>query len=128
MGGGGGGGEAAWALAGTRWAVGWHGEAVGAEWVEPSDVALDSIADQRLPAGDTYFADTQAEEDLGETVELGPGENFVVIAVVFRVGGAAVDATEIATVRDGDAQIGNLTAEFVVKGHSPWCLLDAVPH
>jgi hypothetical protein len=40
-----------------------------------------------------------------------------VVAVIFGVGGAAVNAAEIAAVRDGDAQVGDLATEFVVKGH-----------
>jgi hypothetical protein len=40
-----------------------------------------------------------------------------VIAVIFGVGGAAVDATEITAIRDGDAQVGNLAPEFVMQVH-----------
>src|SRR5260370_12843788 len=112
---------------GQEVAVGCHGEVFDAEGVETSDVVLDAFADERLAAGDADFADAKAEKDLGETVELGPGENFVVIAVVFRVSRAAVDTAKIAAVRDGDAQVGDLAAEFVVKGHGPCCLLDAAP-
>jgi ribonuclease D len=50
-----------------------------------------------------------------------------VITVVFRVGRAAVDAPEVAAIRDGDAQVGDLAAEFVVKDHGLLHLLDAVP-
>ena len=39
------------------------------------------------------------------------------LAIIFRVGGAAVDAAEITPVGDGDTQISNLSAEFVVKRH-----------
>src|SRR6266850_787421 len=112
---------------GQQVAVGGHGEVLNAEGVETRDVVLDAFADERLAAGDADFADAKAEENHGETVELRPGENFVVIAVVFRVGGAAVDAAKIAAVRDGDAQVGDLAAEFVEKGHGPLCLLDAAP-
>jgi len=111
------GGDEAVAAFGQEMAVGGHGEVFDAKGMETSNVVLDTIADERLAAGDADFADAQAQEDAGETVELRPGENFAVIAVVFRVGGAAVHATEIAPIRDGDAEIGDLTAEFVVKGH-----------
>jgi hypothetical protein len=40
-----------------------------------------------------------------------------VIAIVFRIRGAAVHATEIATIRDRDTQIGDLSSELVVKRH-----------
>ena len=49
------------------------------------------------------------------------------IAVVFGIGGAAVDAAEIATIGDGDAKVGDLAAEFVVKDHGPLYLLDVAP-
>jgi hypothetical protein len=48
-----------------------------------------------------------------------------VIAIVFRVGGTAIDATEIAAVGDRDAEVGDLAAETVVKGHLGWPMLDA---
>src|SRR5216683_846523 len=112
---------------GKQVAVGGHGEVLDAEGMEARDVVLDAFADERLAAGDADFTDAQAEKNPSKTVELGPGENFVVFAVVFRVSGAAVNAAEIAAVRDGDAQVGDLAAEFVVKGHGPLCLLDAAP-
>ena len=71
------------------------------------------------------FADAKVEEDSGQAVELGPGENFVVIAIVFRVGGTAVDATEIAAVSDRNSEVGDLAAETVVKGHLGLPKLDA---
>src|SRR6266436_4111972 len=96
--------------------------------METRDVVFDAFAHERLAAGDADFADAEAQEDFSETVQLGPRENFVVVAVVFGVGGAAVDATEIAAVRDGDAQVGDLAAEFVVKArHGSW-FLDAAPN
>src|SRR5439155_2933198 len=54
-------------------------------------------------------------------------ENLVVIAIVFRVSRTAVDTAEVAAVRDGDAQVGDLAAEFVVKDHVPSHSLDAIP-
>jgi len=50
-----------------------------------------------------------------------------VVAVIFRVGGAAIDAAEIAAVRDGDAQVGDLPTEFVMKGHGSPQYFDAAP-
>ena len=40
------------------------------------------------------------------------------IAVIFRVSRAAVDAPEIAAVRDRNAQVGDLPSEFVEKSHA----------
>src|SRR5467141_903750 len=112
---------------GQQVAVGGHGELNDAEGVETRDVVLDAFADERFAAGDADFAYSKAKENPGDTVELGPGEDFIVVAIVFRVGGAAVDAAEIAAVRDGDAQVGDLPAEFVVKGHGLPQYFDAAP-
>ena len=108
-------------------AVGGHGEILDAEGVETSDIVLHAFANERLATGDADFTDAQAEKDPSKAVEFRPGENLVMIAVIFRVSGAAVDAAEVATVRDGDAQVGDLAAEFVVKCHGPFCFLDAAP-
>jgi len=56
-------------------------------------------------------------KNAGEPVEFGPGENLGVIAVIFRIGRAAIDAAEIATIRDGNAQVRDLAAESIVEGH-----------
>src|SRR6266849_500142 len=108
-------------------AVGGHGEVFDAESMETGDVVFDPIANQRLTAGDANFANAKVQEDAGEAVELGPGEDFVVVAIVLRGGGAAVDAAEITAVRDGDAQVGDLPAEFVVKSHGLPQYFDAAP-
>src|SRR5216684_1437424 len=106
-------------------AVGSHGEVFDTEGVETADVVLDASPDERLAPGNADFADAQTQEDARQAVEFGPGKNFVVVAVVFRVGGAAVDAAEIATVGDRNAKVGDLAAEFVVKGHGQRCFSDA---
>ena len=93
--------------------------------MEAGNVVIHALADERFAAGNANFADAKVEEDSGQTVELGPGENFVVIAIVFRVGGTAVDATEIAAVSDRNSEVGDLAAETVVKGHFGWPKLDA---
>src|SRR5207244_13469449 len=67
----------------------------------------------------------QAEEGPGQRVEFRAGENFVVVAVGFGIGRAAVDTAEVAAVRDGDAQVGDLAAEFVMKDHTLSHSLDA---
>src|SRR5207245_952437 len=102
---------------GQQVAIGGHGEILDAEGVEAGDIFLNTFADERFAAGNADFANAKAEEDRGKPVEFWPGENFVMIAVVFRVGRAAVDAPEVAAIRDGDAQVSDLAAEFVVKGH-----------
>src|SRR6266849_5967121 len=93
--------------------------------VETGDVVLDAFPDERLAPGNADFANAQTQKDARQAVEFGPGKNFVVVAVVFRVGGAAVDAAEIATVGDRNAKVGDLAAEFVVEGHGQRCFSDA---
>jgi hypothetical protein len=93
--------------------------------METRDVVFDTVANERFAAGDANLANAEMQEDAGETVELRPGKNFVVVAIVFRVGRAAVDATEIAAVRNRNAQVGDLPAEFVMKGHGLRSTLDA---
>ena len=121
------GGDQAIAALGEQMAVGGHREVFDAQSMETRDVVLDAVANQRLTAGDADLANAEMQEDASEAVELGPGEDFIVVAIVFRVGGAAVDAAEIAAVRDGDAQVGDLPAEFVVKGHGLPQYFDAAP-
>jgi hypothetical protein len=40
-----------------------------------------------------------------------------VLLVIFRIGGAAVDTPEIAAVGHRNSQIGDPSAEFVLKSH-----------
>jgi hypothetical protein len=42
------------------------------------------------------------------------------VAVILRIGGAAIDAAEVAAVRDRNTQVSDLPAEFVVKGHGTY--------
>src|SRR6266403_1481179 len=90
------GGDQAVAAFGEEVAVGGHGEIFDAESMKTRDVVFDAVADERLTAGDANSANAEVQEDASEAVELGPGKNFVVVAIVFRVGGAAVDAAEVA--------------------------------
>jgi len=62
---------------------------------ETGDVVFDAIADERLTAGDANLSNTEVQKNAGEAVELGPGKYFIVVAVIFRVGGAAIDAAEL---------------------------------
>jgi hypothetical protein len=98
-------------------AVGGHRKIFDTEGVETRYIVFDAVANEWLAAGDADLADTEAKKNAREPVEFGPGEDFVVIAVIFGIGGTAVDAAEITAVRDGDAQVGDLAPEFVVKGH-----------
>jgi hypothetical protein len=40
-----------------------------------------------------------------------------VLPVIFRIGRAAVKATEIAAIRHRNSQVGDLSAELVVQAH-----------
>src|SRR5580704_7252831 len=107
--------------------VGSHGKVFDAQGMEARDVVLDAFAHQRLTTRDANLAYAEAQKDFREAIELGPGENFIMVAIVLRIGGAAIDAAEIATIRDGDAQVGDLAAEFVVQGRHMSHILDAAP-
>src|SRR5271163_2477772 len=98
-------------------AVGGHGKVFDTERVKPRDEVFHANADQRLSARDSYLANAKAQKDVREAVQLRPGENFIVVAVILGVGGAAVYAAEIAAVRDRNAQVRDLPAEFVLEGH-----------
>src|SRR5580704_15100766 len=111
------GGQEPFAAFSQQVAVGGHRKVFDAESVKPRDVILDAFTNQRLTASDANFANAEAQKNARQAVELGPGENFVVISIIFRVSGAAIDAAKIAAVGDGDAEVGDLAAEFVVKGH-----------
>ena len=60
-------------------------------------------------------------KNVREAGEFGPGQNFVVIAIVFRVSGTAIDAAKIAAIGDRNTQIGNLSAESSCR--SIWVLI-----
>jgi hypothetical protein len=100
-----------------KMAVGGHREVFDTESVETRDIVFDAVANERLAAGDADLADAKSQKNTREAVELGPGKNFIVIAVVLGVGGAAVHATKITAIGDGDAQVGDLAPKFVVQGH-----------
>src|SRR5579859_2153806 len=105
-------------------AVGGHGKVFDSERMEPRNVILDAGADQRFAASDANLANAEAQKNVREPVQFGPGKNFVMVAVILGIGGAAVHAAEVAAVRDRDAQVGDLPTEFVVKGHGTFFCLD----
>src|SRR5580658_1747606 len=104
--------------------VGRHGKIFDAECVKACDVIFHARAHQRLSAGDAYFANAETQKNVRQTVQLRPGENFVMVAVILGVGRATVHAAEIAAVRDRDAQVGDLPPEFVEKSHNKYFRLD----
>src|SRR6267154_1021554 len=85
--------------------------------MQPRNVVLYALANQRLATGYTNFSYAQAHEDSRQAIQLGPGQNLIVIAIIFRIGRAAIHAAEIAAVGHRDAQVGNLAPEFVVQEH-----------
>src|SRR5579863_1746768 len=94
--------------------------------MQPSDVILHASTHQRYSAGDSNFANAQAQKNVREPVEFRPGEDFVVVTIVFRVSRTAVDTAEIAAVRDRNPQVSDLPAEFIEKGHKTLFRLDAI--
>jgi len=115
-------GDEAVAAFGQQMAVGGHGEIFDAELMETCDVIFNAFADERLATSDADFANAETQKNFGQAIKFGPGKNFVVVAIVFGIGGAAVDAAEVTAIGDGDAQVGDLASEFVVKSH---CALRA---
>src|SRR6202007_386552 len=80
------------AALGKQMTVGGHGEIGDAEGMEAREEVFEAVAHERFAAGDANFADAQANEDPRKTVEFGPGKDFVVVAIVLRIGRAAIDA------------------------------------
>ncbi len=80
-----------------------HRQIFDAQRMQPRDVILHAFADQRLAARDANFADAQSQENSRQAVEFRPGENFVVVAIIFRISRAAVHAAEVAAVGNRDA-------------------------
>ena len=85
------------------------------------DEALDVAADERLAAGQPDLLDAQAGEDpreagdLLERQEVASGEEGVVAPVdLLR---HAVDATEVAAVRDRDTEVAQRPVECVFERH-----------
>src|SRR6266481_2277256 len=85
--------------------------------MQPCNVLFYALPNQRLASGNTNFSYSEAHEDSRQAIQLRPGQNLIVIAIIFRIGRAAIDAAEIAAVGHRDAQVGNLAPEFVVQEH-----------
>src|ERR1700732_3952057 len=106
-------------------AVSSHGKVFDTERVKACNVIFHTCTHQRLSAGNAYLTNAEAQKNVAQPVQLGPGENFAMLAVVFWVRRAAVHAAEIAAVGNRNAQVGDLPAEFVLKGHGLFFWLDA---
>src|SRR5712692_256681 len=89
------------------------------------DEIFDAIADQRLATGHADLANAKTQEDFPQTLEFRPAQEFVLGAVLFGVGRAAVDAAEVAAVGDRNPQVGDGTIELVVQGHIRSAYLNA---
>src|SRR5262249_36207230 len=73
-----------------------------------------TVAQQRLTAGQAHFFDAQANKDADQPQIVGEGKLGVERAFI---AGAAVDTAVIAAVGDADPQIGNVPPVFVAKAH-----------
>src|SRR5258708_11516587 len=102
---------------GKQVAVRGHGDVRHTKLVQLADIAFRAIAHQRFAAGDAHLLDAQVRKNPRQAPEFVPGKNLIVLAVIFRVRGAAIDAAEVAAVGDRDPQVGDLASELVVKGH-----------
>src|ERR1700730_4529553 len=94
-----------------------HGNIFDGQVSELRNKLFHAWADQRFATGNPHFPDAQCLENTCQTIKLRPRQNFIVIAIIFRIRRAAVHAAEIATIRDGDTQIGDLPSELVLKRH-----------
>src|SRR5205814_6666869 len=64
-----------------------------------------------------HLANTQLIEYFRQPLQFLPRENFVMVAIIFRVGRAAIHTPEVAPVRHGNPQVRNLPPEFVLQAH-----------
>jgi len=110
-------GDQVFAAVGQKVAVGGHGKVLDADCVEVGNEAFDAAAHQRLAPRNAHLGDAEAHKDARQALEFVPGKNLIVVAVVFRVGGTAIDTAEIAAVGDRDAQVFDLASELVVETH-----------
>ena len=85
---------------------------VRAEFRQVAHKLHDAFAQQRLSAGETDFGDPQADQHARHAQVVVERQVPVERAFISR---AAVDTLVVATIRDGDAQIGDGAPEFVVK-------------
>src|SRR5260221_6215565 len=97
--------------------VGGHGNVRDTQFIQFVQEGFRTRANQRFAAGDAHFLDAKTHKDARQAFELWPGQNLIVLAVIFGVGGAAIDAAEVAAVGDRDAEVGDLASELVVKRH-----------
>ncbi len=102
---------------GQQVAVGGHGNVRDTQFVQFAEECFGTCAHQGFTAGDAHLLDAQVHKDARQAFELWPGKNLIVLAVIFGVGGAAIDAAEVAAIGDRDAQVGDLASELVVKRH-----------
>src|SRR5260370_25385977 len=94
-----------------------HGKVFDAHFMQMRDEIFDAIADQRLATGHAYLANAKTQEDLPQALEFRPAQEFILRAVLFGVGRAAVNAAEVAAVGDRNPQVGDGTIELVVQVH-----------
>src|ERR1041385_4822323 len=70
---------------------------------------------QGLAAGHANFLDPQVAEYSAQTLEFRPGQNLVMLLIIFRVGRAAINAA----VSYRNSQVGDLSAELILQRHLP---------
>src|SRR5215468_8727309 len=98
-------------------AVGGHGDVQHPHVAQLAEKRFRTVANQRLAAGDAHLLNAKVNKNARQAFEFAPGKNLLVLAVVFRVSGTAIDTPEITAVGDRDSQIGNLAPELVMKSH-----------
>src|SRR5215468_1994307 len=106
-------------------AVGGHGDVQHPHVAQLAEKRFRTVANQRLAAGDAHLLNAKVNKNARQAFEFAPGKNLLVLAVVFRVSGTAIDTPEIAAVGDRDSQVGNMASELVMKSH--WLAINKKP-
>src|SRR5208337_5024481 len=75
----------------------------------------DSRTQQWFASRNANFADAQPRQNPAEPQELIPAQQFTVRKIVLRIGGLAVNATEVAPVRHRNAKVVDVTPELVFQ-------------
>jgi hypothetical protein len=91
---------------------------------EPCDQDLEIAAEERLAAGDPHLLHTVCHERPRHAVDLFEGQELLAVHEAVPAAehllGHAIDAAEVAAVRDRDPQVAERAAERVERVHTPF--------
>ena len=92
---------------------------------ERADEVRQSFAYQRLAAGELEFRDAEGDEDAADAQQLLIAQDLRVRQPLDALLGHTVGATKRAAIRDGDAEIVNVSAERINHGRASFCRRSA---